>query len=590
MQEELLSLRLDELPLLQHIIRELGIEAAVDNALPAHGNWCGASIGQVVSLWLCYILSENDHRLQNVEDWSAGSLELLQILSGNASLCQLDFTDDKLGVILSKLSDTAVWNAIETKINGQCLSVYRLAEAGKMPTLRLDAAPMQSHGTVKAGGLLQYGHHKHHADLPQFKVKLSTLDNELTYFPLSVGSMVVSGNESDDGLYIPIMVQSKAALSGVAGYEKENLFIGDNKFAAIRNRAHVVEAQDYYLTPLPLVQLSAAARRVAIENSDKALYIAVEREEGKKMVTIATGFETEELLKYDLDGKAVEWTERRLFVNGTAYARSQQGAFDRKLAKVLAALAALGVSKKGKKSFCSPVAMQAAIDKLLKDNELEAFVTVTLVTTETRKEIRAYGAKPARTDISYHFALTTTTDEAAIEAHKSLLGWQVYATIVPSNLLSFADCVLKYRHQSNIEHTLDSLRNKIAHLVPVFLHKEDRIKGLVNLLLLALKICAVIEYKIADALHKSKTELASVYEGNPKRSTPRPSIKRICKAFKGVSLALIFHNNQLQYAIMTNLQPVQTEILQLLDIQQEVYTELARNIQMFFSQKFISET
>jgi transposase len=88
-------------------------------------------------------------------------------------------------------------------------------------------------------------------------------------------------------------------------------------------------------------------------------------------------------------------------------------------------------------------------------------------------------------------------------------------TNAPSDLLSFEKCVLKYRHQSNIESSFDDLRNKVAHLVPIYLQKDERIKGLVNLLLLALKVCAVLEYRIAGALSKNDEQLEQIYEGNP---------------------------------------------------------------------------
>ena len=112
---------------------------------------------------------------------------------------------------------------------------------------------------------------------------------------------------------------------------------------------------------------------------------------------------------------------------------------------------------------------------------------------------------------------------------------------------------------------------------------------MVNLLLLALKVCAVLEYKIAEALNKKDEQLYQIYEGNPKRGSKRPSTKRILKAFDGITIALILVNYQLQFAIMTNLEPVQTEILSLLDIDKGIYDTLADKIQMLFSNKIISE-
>jgi transposase len=589
MAQELISLRIDELPLLHHLLGELAIKESIDRVLVAHGNWSGISIGQITEFWLCYILSECDHRLQNVEDWSESHLDLLRILSDNKELVSLDFTDDKLGLLLEKLGDIAVWGEIEQRINEKCLSVYRLSEGTDMATFRLDAAPMQSHGSVSEGGLLQYGYHKHHADLPQFKVKLCTLDNELNHFAYPITHLTVSGNRSDDELYIPIIQQSKLVLSGISGYDKGNLYVGDSKLGSVENRAYIDKGEDYYLCPLSLVQLSQKERQDLIKKSKQSAYVEVFRPLVEETIKIAEGFEVSQHLDYQLDGENLSWSERRLFVHSTSYALSQQHAFDNRLAKVIAQLEDLTTKKQGKKSLDSKVEYQQAIDKLLKDNNLVEILDVNILCTESSKELRAYGSKPARTEITRSFSIEISKNEAAIVEHKSLLGWQVYATNAPETLLSFEKCVLKYRHQSNIESGFDDLRNKVAHLVPIYLHKDERIKGLVNLLMLALKVCAVLEYKMAEALSKNDEQLYQIYEGNPKRGSKRPSSKRILKAFEGITMALIFIDYKLQLAIMTNLEPVQMNILQLLNIEKEIYTKLTDKIQIFFSQKIISE-
>jgi len=33
---------------------------------PVHGNWQGLGMGEIVVVWLAYILSEGDHRLNSV--------------------------------------------------------------------------------------------------------------------------------------------------------------------------------------------------------------------------------------------------------------------------------------------------------------------------------------------------------------------------------------------------------------------------------------------------------------------------------------------------------------------------------------------
>lgn len=594
MDRNLISIAVDELPLLHQIISDLGIQESIDSVIPQHGNWSGLSVGHITCLWLTYILSQHDHRLHTVEDWSEGRLDLLRVLVGDSGVSSYDFTDDKLGLVLDKIGDDGVWSQIEGQINEKSLSIYRLGSIADIPTFRLDAAPMQSHGKIEAGGLLQRGYHKQHANIGQLKVKLCTLDNDLNHFAYPITHLTVSGNTSDDELYIPIIEQSKRVLRDISGYERGNLYVGDSKFGSIGNRAYVVEGEDYYLMPLSLVQLSQSDRHQLIQQSNKLDYLKVLREEEKGKVKvkveIATGFEIEQLLSHQLEGKEVSWTERRLFVNGTAYAKSQQHAFDNRVSKVIEQLADLPIRRQGKKNLNAQEEYQAAIDKLLTDNSLEDFLTVILEKNETPKNCRAYGGKPKRIEIITTFSIEITKNQAAIEDHKSLLGWQVYGTNAPQEALPFEKCVLKYRHQSNIEGRFDDLRNKVAHLVPIFLQKDERILGLVNLLLLALKVCAVLEYKIAQALNKKDEELDRVYPGNPKRGTKTPSANRIFNAFSGIAIALVFNNYKLEYAMMTKLEPVQNKILKLLDMDTGIYNQLVEKIQIFFLEKIISET
>ena len=453
-----------------------------------------------------------------------------------------------------------------------------------MATFRLDAAPMQSHGKVKESGLLQHGYSKHHADLAQFKLKLCTLDNDLNHFAYPITHLTVSGEKSDDVLYAEILNKSKQVLSGIKGYEKGNLYVGDSKFGSIGNRVRVVGEGDYYLLPLSLVQLGQSERELTITNTASSTYLKVElKAENKESVLIAEGFETSEALEYEQDGVLLKWDERRLYVHSLAYANSAKKAFDKRINTAVECLSQLTERKKGKKVLQNVGEYQEAIDKILKENNLTDFLTVKIETKTLEKEVNAWGKRPKRTEIELIFEIEVSKNEVAIEAHKRLLGWQVYATNAPAELLTFEKCVWKYRHQSNIESRFDEIRNKMAPLLPLFLQKDLRIKGLVNLLLLALKVCSVLEYKMAKALNDNNQELKQIYEGNPKRASKRPSAKRILSAFKGISIAIIFSEKQGKYAFITKLEPVQIKILKLLDINTDVYYNLCDNIQLFFS-------
>jgi transposase len=71
---------------------------------------------------------------------------------------------------------------------------------------------------------------------------------------------VVSGERADDPLYVPCIerVQQSLGRSGL-------LFVGDCKMAAHATRAFIALAGDYYLCPLPQVQLAEGELETALE-------------------------------------------------------------------------------------------------------------------------------------------------------------------------------------------------------------------------------------------------------------------------------------------------------------------------------------
>lgn len=47
----------------------MGVPQLLDAHFPTHGNWDGLSLGWTATIWLVYILSQADHRLNQVQDW-----------------------------------------------------------------------------------------------------------------------------------------------------------------------------------------------------------------------------------------------------------------------------------------------------------------------------------------------------------------------------------------------------------------------------------------------------------------------------------------------------------------------------------------
>ena len=55
----LTNAQINSVPLLLGVIEQMGIRDVIDAHVTPHGAWQGASVGTLVSLWLCHILAEH---------------------------------------------------------------------------------------------------------------------------------------------------------------------------------------------------------------------------------------------------------------------------------------------------------------------------------------------------------------------------------------------------------------------------------------------------------------------------------------------------------------------------------------------------
>jgi transposase len=139
--------------------------------------------------------------------------------------------------------------------------------------------------------------------------------------------------------------------------------------------------------------------------------------------------------------------------------------------------------------------------------------------------------------------------------------------------LSLAQAVAVYRQEYLIEHGFGRLKGQPLSLTPMFLQREDYIKGLIRLLTIGLRLLTLVEFQIRRALFLEQNSLAGLYVGNPKRSTTQPTTETILAAFKEITLVLIDYGTEL-YAHLTDLSPLQQKILQLLNFPIDIYSRL----------------
>src|SRR2546425_8933111 len=244
--------RVDDIPLLLEQMQRMGLPALLDDYFPTHGNWTGLSLGWVSTIWLSSILSRGDHRMVHVAPWVAKRLWTLGTTTGQV-VTRVDFTDDRLAMVLRRLSDDERWSAFESALNQHTVRVYDLSTE----RVHVDSTSASVYATVSDNGLFQFGHSKdYRPDLPQVKVMQAVLDP----LGMPLATDVVSGERADDPLYLPCIERVQASLG-----RRGLLYVGDCKMASRETRARIAAPGDFYLCPLPQGQLAEGEFDPALE-------------------------------------------------------------------------------------------------------------------------------------------------------------------------------------------------------------------------------------------------------------------------------------------------------------------------------------
>jgi transposase len=279
--QNIITERVDDIPLLLEQMQRMGLPTLLDEHFPTHGNWQGLSLGWVTSIWLSSILSRGDHRLVHVEPWVANRLWTLRATTGQA-VERLAFTDDRLEIVLRSLHDDTRWATFESALNQHTVRVYELPTA----RVHVDSTSASAYTTVSEHGLFQFGHSKdHRPDLPQVKVMQAVLDP----LGMPLATDVVSGERADDPLYVPCIrrVQASVGRHGL-------LYVGDCKMASRETRAFLATQGDFYLCPLPQVQLTEGeldAALAAVWRGEQSLSPGVREQADGKRERIAEGYD-----------------------------------------------------------------------------------------------------------------------------------------------------------------------------------------------------------------------------------------------------------------------------------------------------------
>jgi transposase len=564
--------RVDDTPLLLGLLIKLQFPETIDRHLPPHPLHQGLSNGWLVTVWIAYVLSRADHRKSHVQEWVESLQHTIETLIGQP-IRPVEFNDDRLTLVLKRLSELEVWHDLEAGLWRDQCDVYALP----VERIRLDATTSYGYHAIDDGGLMQLGHSKdYRPDLPQFKLMAAAAEPTGMF----LAGDVHPGNAADDPLYLPLYRRVR----GIMGQDGL-LYTGDCKMAAIETRAEIAFNRDFYLTRLPLTGAVPAQFAAWVEAALTGEHAAdlIEIRHGDDL--IGRGYEFERVQSAMVGETEHTWTERVQIIRSETLAQSQAAALERRLEKAAAALRGLTPPPgPGKTQFTTGWELERAVAAVLAEYAVEDLLKVSWEpeqTSRTKYVGRGRGGpdRPKTTEWKVRYQITAVSRiEEAIARRMERMGWQAQVTNAPVSRLSLEDAVVVYRGGWCLERAFHMIKDRPLGIRPLFVRRDDQVQGLTHLVTLALRVLTLFEVLVRRGQDQSGDELKGLYPGQPKRVTDRPTAQRVLEAIarKRITLSRVESGDESIWHLRA-LPDLVSRVLGYLGLTDDVYTRLVIN-------------
>ena len=166
----------------------------------------------------------------------------------------------------------------------------------------------------------------------------------------------------------------------------------------------------------------------------------------------------------------------------------------------------------------------------------------------------------------------------AIQQRLARMGWQVQVTNVPVARLSLGDALLAYRGGWCVERAFHLLKDQPLGIWPLFVRRDDQVRGLTHLVTLALRVLTLFEVLVRRGQDHRGAKLKGLYPGQAKRTTDRPTAKRVLEAIARtqITLSQVEIGDGCRWHLRA-LPALVKQVLGYLGLSEDIYTRLVIN-------------
>jgi transposase len=540
MQEQnlcLRALRVGALPILNSIIERMGIAEELTLALKNPG------YAEALLALIKNILVERN-ALYAIGEWAA--------LYDAGLVAQGKIGDDKLGRALDRLfaADRAT---LQTRIVLAVMTGFDL----KMEQIHNDTTSVMVRGAYDGqnakGVQLKRGHSKEHRpDLKQLVYSLCVTSDGA----VPVHFKAYDGNQTDDGIHLETWSRLRTLLQ-----HPRFIYVADCKLCTEKNLRTIDRERGFFVTIVPKTRSEVATFSEAVLGGDvrweEVLRKRADRDEKAfDVIECAVG-------PYHLrEGFMLYW-----YRSSQKKKRDQRDRNER-IERTIERLETLDLRRmRGPKT---EAAIRKRVDEIITHHHAEEWITVEVKWDAVEKFKAITRGKPTaettfRRIIQQVPRLHISTNAANIARSAAMDGIFPLTTNTREKPV---DVYKIYKYQPRIERRHALLKSTLD-VAPIWLKKNTRIEALMFLEFIAQMIAALVERDLRKKMVEEKVELlCSLPEG---RASKTPTIEQVLRLFENQNKHVLYDGDRLIKQFADPLTPVQSQILQLLEIPTAVY-------------------
>lgn len=538
-------------PILRYYFEKCGIESIIDENVEldprrkilTHGQAVVAMITgilfQVMALYrICKFASEKN---------------VLQVILPMIKPEQ--YFDDRLADTLNALFEFGIGN-LDLLITKQMIDVFNIqSSVCHNDTTSVSVYGQADNNKTDHSIELTFGHSKkHRKDLKQLVWSMSVSSDHA--FPLF--QQAYSGNTADISTYVEQWHNLIDLLD-----QRDFLYVGDSKLICHESMAHIHDNDGFFLAPAPMYESYKTVFEKALDDHSSEFLIAYKDRFNR-------GFEVP--ITFDYQGKV--YTLRMVILFDHGLCSRKKRTLQNRIDKTRKAFSELD-SKLNHYKLKTEQNIEKACSAILKANHTQSFFTYKIVnepitTYKNKKRGRpAKNAKPEQVAVCHdHFRIVLDFVQNAFDQTFSRCGYYPLLTNQSAEQLSIEQAMLAHKKQYKSEHTFRRAKGPLS-IEPIYLHTPERIEAFLLLFKIALQMVVLIERTARKNINERDCGLDGFM---PNKSDVRnPKSEYMLKEFEDIVKGQIPLPNGDTYGFVSELNPLQRDILSILEVPHECY-------------------